>query len=191
MTLEPLVAAPDQAASPELRKMTQRFWIGAVLAVPVVILEMAGHLSGMALHRLISPPASMWIQFALGTPVVLWAGWPLLERGAESVRNRSLNMFSLIALGIGAAYLYSLAASFAPGLFPAALKQKDGMVPVYYEAAAVITVLVLLGQVLELRARERTGGAIRALLKLAPNTAIRIRAGGDGRRDRARAGAGR
>ena len=128
---------------------------------------------------LISPPASMWIQFALGTPVVLWAGWPLLERGAESVRNRSLNMFSLIALGIGAAYLYSLAASFAPGLFPAALKQKDGMVPVYYEAAAVITVLVLLGQVLELRARERTGGAIRALLKLAPNTAIRVRAGGD------------
>ena len=106
---------------------------------------------------------------------MLWAGWPLLERGWASVRNRSLNMFSLIALGIGAAYFYSLAASFAPGLFPAALQQ-DGMIAVYYEAAAVITVLVLLGQVLELRARERTGGAIRALLKLAPKTARRIHA---------------
>ena len=179
MTLEPLVAAQDQAASPELRNMTQRFWVGAVLAAPVVILEMAGHLVGMELHRAISPSTSLWIQFALGTPVVLWAGWPLLERGAESVRNRSLNMFSLISLGIGASYLYSLAASFAPGLFPAALKQRDGMIPVYYEAAAVITVLVLLGQVLELRARERTGGAIRALLKLAPKTALRIRAGAD------------
>jgi Cu+-exporting ATPase len=179
MTLEPLVATQDHGANPELRNMTQRFWIGATLAVPTVILEMTGHLSGMALHRYISPSTSMWIQFALGTPVVLWAGWPLLERGAASVRNRALNMFSLIALGIGAAYLYSLAASFAPGLFPAALKQKDGMIPVYYEAAAVITVLVLLGQVLELRARERTGGAIRALLKLAPKSALRIRAGAD------------
>ena len=178
MTLEPLLATQDSGASPELRNMTRRFWIGAVLAVPMVILEMGGHVSGMGLHRYLSPSTSMWVQFALGTPVVLWAGWPLLERGVASVRNRSLNMFSLIALGIGAAYLYSVAATFAPGLFPAGLKQKDGMIPVYYEAAAVITVLVLLGQVLELRARERTGGAIRALLKLAPKTAWRLRADG-------------
>jgi len=179
MTLEPLVATQDGGASPELRDMTRRFWIGATLAVPTVILEMAGHVSAIGLHRHLSASASMWIQLALGTPVVLWAGWPLLERGAASVRHRSLNMFSLIALGIGAAYLYSLAASFAPGLFPAGLRQEGGLIPVYYEAAAVITVLVLLGQVLELRARERTGSAIRALLKLAPKIAWRIRAGGD------------
>jgi P-type Cu+ transporter len=178
MTLEPLVATQDGGESLELRDMTRRFWIGAALGVPMMILEMGGHISGMRLHRYLSPSASMWIQFALGTPVVLWAGWPLLERGVASVRNRSLNMFSLIVLGIGAAYLYSLAATFAPGLFPAGLKQKDGMIPVYYEAAAVITVLVLLGQVLELRARERTGSAIRALLKLAPKTAWRVRADG-------------
>ena len=178
MTLEPLVVTQEGGESHELRDMTRRFWIGGALAFPMVILEMGGHIAGMGLHRYLSPSASMWIQFALGTTVVLWAGWPLLERGVASVRNRSLNMFSLIALGISASYLYSLAASFAPGLFPAGLKQKDGMMPVYYEAAAVITVLVLLGQVLELRARERTGSAIRALLKLAPKTALRVRADG-------------
>jgi Cu+-exporting ATPase len=145
-----------------------------------VILEMTTHVSAGGLHHYLSPWVSMWMQFALGTPVVLWAGWPLLERGAASVRHRSLNMFSLIALGIGAAYLYSLAASFAPGLFPARLKQEGGMIPVYYEAAAVITVLVLLGQVLELRARERIGSAIRALLKLAPKTPWRLRVDGHG-----------
>src|SRR6202040_3581950 len=117
-------------------------------------------------------------EFVLATPVVLWAGSPFFERALASVRNRSLNMFSLIGLGIGAAYAYSLAATFAPGLFPEGLRQ-DGMVPVYYEAAAVITVLVLLGQVLELRARERTGGALRALLNLAPKTARRLRENGD------------
>jgi Cu+-exporting ATPase len=178
MGLEPLVATAEGGVNPELRDMTRRFWIGAALALPVLILEMTAHVAGMSLHRHLSPLASMWIQFALGTPVVLWAGWPLLERGVASVRHRSLNMFSLIALGIGAAYLYSLAASFAPSLFPAGLRQADGMIPVYYEAAAVITVLVLLGQVLELRARERTGGAIRALLKLAPRSAWRLRADG-------------
>ena len=179
MALEPLVATQEGASSPELRDMTRRFWIGAALAVPMVILEMAAHVPALGLHRYISPSVSMWVQFALGTPVVLWAGWPLLERGAASVRHRSLNMFSLIALGISAAYLYSIAASFAPGLFPEGLKQEGGLIPVYYEAAAVITVLVLLGQVLELRARERTGSAIRALLKLAPKTAWRVHAGGN------------
>jgi Cu+-exporting ATPase len=178
MALEPLVATAVSGESPELRDMRRRFWIGAALALPVVIIEMTAHLAGMRLHRYLPAQAAMWVQFALATPVVLWAGWPLLQRGADSVRHRSLNMFSLIALGIGASYLYSLAASFAPGLFPAGLQQKDGMIPVYYEAAAVITVLVLLGQVLELRARERTGGAIRALLKLAPKIAWRLRADG-------------
>ena len=177
MALEPLVATEAGGASPELADMARRFWIGAALALPVVILEMSAHAPG--LHRYLSAQASMWIQFALATPVVLWAGWPLLERGWASVGHRSLNMFSLIALGMGAAYLYSLAASFAPGLFPASLKQEGGTVPVYYEAAAVITVLVLLGQVLELRARETTGSAIRALLNLAPKVARRLRADGN------------
>ena len=159
--------------------MTRRFWIGAALAVPVVILEMGAHVPGLNLHHFVAPQLSIWVQFLLATPVVLWAGWPFFVRGWASVRNRSLNMFSLIALGIGTAYLYSLAATFAPSLFPENLRQ-DGVIPVYYEAAAVITVLVLLGQILELRAREQTGGAIRALLNLAPKTARRIRAdGGD------------
>ncbi|HEX3506455.1 MAG TPA: heavy metal translocating P-type ATPase [Xanthobacteraceae bacterium] len=174
MALEPAGVAADAGPNPELIDMTRRFWIGAALAAPTMILEMAGHFPGLDLHHYISPQISVWIQFVLATPVVLWAGWPFLERGVASVRNRSLNMFSLIALGVGAAYLYSLAATFVPGLFPDTLRQ-DGVIPVYYEAAAVITVLVLLGQVLELRAREQTGGAIRALLNLAPKTARRIR----------------
>jgi Cu+-exporting ATPase len=158
--------------------MTRRFWIGAALAVPTVILEMGAHFPGFNLHHYVSPQISIWLQFLLATPVVLWAGWPFFVRGWASVRNRSLNMFSLIALGVGAAFLYSLAATFAPGLFPDSLRQ-DGVIPVYYEAAAVITVLVLLGQVLELRAREQTGGAIRALLNLAPKKARRIRDDGN------------
>ena len=178
MTLEPLVATEQAGPSAELRDMTRRFWIGAILTAPVVVLEMGAHLTGLELHRYVSPFVSMWIQILLATPVVLWAGWPLFGRGWASVVNRSLNMFSLIALGIGTAYGYSLVASFSPGLFPQDLRQ-DGMVPVYYEAAAVITVLVLLGQVLELRAREQTGGAIRALLNLAPKTARRLRDGSD------------
>jgi len=147
--------------------------------VPMLILEMGSHFPGLNLHHYVSPQVSVWIQFALGTPVVLWAGWPFFERGWASVRNRSLNMFSLIALGVGAAYVYSLAATFAPGFFPEGLRQEGGMMAVYYEAASVITVLVLLGQVLELRAREKTGSAIRALLKLAPKTARRIRSSGE------------
>jgi Cu+-exporting ATPase len=173
MALEPVNVGEEAGPSAELIDMTRRFWIGAVLAVPTVILEMGGHLPGLNLHRYVSPQVSVWMQFLLATPVVLWAGWPFFVRGWASVRNRSLNMFSLIALGIGAAYAYSLAATFAPGLFPETLRI-DGVVPVYYEAAAVITVLVLLGQVLELRAREQTGSAIRALLNLAPKTARRI-----------------
>jgi P-type Cu+ transporter len=177
MALEPLTQTEETRANPELIDLTRRFWVGAALSVPVVVLEMGGHARGLNLHHFISAFVSVWLQFLLATPVVLWAGWPFFLRGGASLRNRSLNMFSLIALGIGAAFLYSLVATFAPGLFPESLRQ-DGVVPVYYEAAAVITVLVLLGQVLEVRAREQTGGAIRALLKLAPNTARRIRADG-------------
>ena len=174
MALEPVLAAVHSGGSAELIDMTRRFWIGVVLAIPVFVLEMGAHLPGLELHRFVSPQRSIWIQFALASPVVLWAGWPFFVRGWASVKNRSLNMFSLIALGVGAAYLYSLAATFAPQFFPLSLRQ-SGVVPVYYEAAAVITVLVLLGQVLELRAREKTGSAIRALLDLAPKMARRLR----------------
>jgi P-type Cu+ transporter len=178
MALEPITASEHTGNNPELIDMTRRFWIGAALALPVVVLEMGAHIPRLNLHHLISPLVSVWLQFLFATPIVLWAGWPFIERGWTSLRNRSLNMFTLIALGIGAAYLYSLVATFAPGLFPENLRQDD-IVPVYYEAAAVITVLVLLGQVLELRAREQTGGAIRALLNLAPKTARRIRDDGN------------
>jgi Cu+-exporting ATPase len=176
MALEPVNAAAA-AHNPELRDMTRRLWVGAVLAAPTFMLEMSTHFPLVGLHRYLSAHASGWIEFALGTPVVLWAGWPFFERAWASLLNRSLNMFSLIAVGVGAAYLYSLAATFLPGLFPPTLRH-DGTLPVYYEAAAVIIVLVLLGQVLELRAREKTSDAIRALLKLAPKVAHRIGAGG-------------
>ena len=179
MALEPLQPTKEGTVSPELRDLTLRFWIGAALALPVLFLEMGSHLPGVNLHHYVSPEVSMWMQFAIGTPVVLWAGWPLLRRGVDSVRLRSLNMFSLIALGIGTAYLFSPAATFTPTLFPAGLRGEGGVVPVYYEAAAVITVLVLLGQVLELHAREATGGAIRALLNLTPKIARRLRADGN------------
>ena len=177
MALEPIGVTAQAGASATLIDMTRRFWVSAALAVPTLILEMAAHFPALGLHHYLSAQASVWIQFVLGTPVVLWAGWPFFERGWASVRHRSLNMFSLIALGIGAAYLYSLVATFLPGVFPAGLRH-EGVIPVYYEAAAVITVLVLLGQVLELRAREKTSGAIRALLKLAPKIAHRMTAGG-------------
>jgi P-type Cu+ transporter len=174
MALEPLHPVSEDAATPGLRDMMRRFWIGSTLSAPLVLWEMASHLPGIALHHYVSPATVIWLEFALGTPVVLWGGWPFFVRAWASVRNRSLNMFSLIALGVGAAYLYSLVATFAPGFFPPSLRQIDGVVPVYYEAAAVITVLVLLGQVLELRARDKTGSAIRAMLNLAPKTAHRI-----------------
>jgi Cu+-exporting ATPase len=178
MTLEPAGIPEAQATSPELKDMTRRFVVGTVLATPIVVLEMGGHLSALNVEHYVSMAASMWIQFALATPVVLWCAWPFFQRAWVSVLNRSPNMFTLIALGVSASYLYSLAATFAPALFPAGLRLDGDLVPVYYEAAAVVTVLVLLGQVLELRAREKTGGAIRALLKLAPKKARRIRAGG-------------
>ncbi|MBP6877573.1 MAG: copper-translocating P-type ATPase [Phenylobacterium sp.] len=178
MALEPEVVTAEEAPNPELADMTRRFWVSLVLTIPVFTLEMGGHLLG---HRfMLSPTLSNWIQFALATPVVLWGGWPFFVRGWASLRARSLNMFTLIAMGVGVAWLYSLAAVLAPGAFPEAFRRSDGSVPVYFEAAAVITVLVLLGQVLELRARERTSGAIKALLNLAPKTARRIRDdGGD------------
>jgi P-type Cu+ transporter len=178
MALEPVGVTEESGPSAELIDMTRRFWIGAALAVPVVILDMAADLPGFNLGHYVGRAIVSWTQFVLATPVVLWAGWPFFERAWASVRNRSLNMFSLIALGIGASYAYSLVATFAPGVFPEGLR-RDGMVAVYYEAAAVITVLVLLGQVLELRARERTGSALRALLNLAPKTARRLRENGD------------
>jgi Cu+-exporting ATPase len=178
MALEPLEVTAEAGPNHELIDMTRRFWVGLALALPVVVLEMGAHVPGLGLHSVVSPTASTWIQFLLATPVVLWAGWPFFVRGWQSVVNRSLNMFSLIALGTGAAYLYSVVATFAPGLFPEGFRGMDGTVAVYFEAAAVITVLVLLGQVLELRAREQTGGAIRALLDLAPKTARRIRPDG-------------
>ncbi len=177
MALEPL--SPDAGVeSAELRDMTRRFWIGLALSAPLVLWEMLSHVPGAMIHHQIAPSLATWLEFALATPVVLWGGWPFFVRAWVSVRNRSLNMFSLIALGVGAAYLYSLVATVAPGLFPRSLQTDEGIIPVYYEAAAVITVLVLLGQVLELRAREKTSGAIRALLNLAPKTARRIRDNG-------------
>ena len=179
MTLEPVEATVDVGESRELADMTRRFWVGLVLTLPVFVLEMGGHIPALGLDSLVPPRISNWIQFALSTPVVLWAGWPFFERAWASVMHRSLNMFSLIALGTGSAYLYSLFATFAPDMFPVGFREMGGTVAVYFEAAAVITVLVLLGQVLELHAREQTGGAIRALLKLAPKTARRLNAGGD------------
>jgi Cu+-exporting ATPase len=172
MALEPVLAAADQGDSPELRDMTRRFWMSAALTVPVFALEMGGHLTN--LNHLLGQKVSNWIQLLLGTPVVLWAGWPFFVRAVASVRNRNLNMFSLIALGTGAAWLYSVVGTVAPQLFPSELRLADGAVPIYFEAAAVITVLVLLGQVLELRAREKTSGAIKALLGLAPKTAVKV-----------------
>jgi len=179
MTLVPLKATADIGPSRERANMTWRFWVGLTLALPVVVLEMGGHIPALGLDDIVTPHLSNWIQFVLSTPVVWWAGWPFFERAWASVVHRSLNMFSLIALGTGAAYIYSLFAIFAPGLFPAGFHGMGGNVAVYFEAAAVVIVLVLLGQVLELRAREQTGGAIRALLKLAPKTAHRVRAGGE------------
>ncbi|MBV8793315.1 MAG: heavy metal translocating P-type ATPase [Hyphomicrobiales bacterium] len=177
MTLEPEVAAEEAGPNAELIDMTRRLWVAVALSVPVFVLAMGAHLTD--LHALLPEALSNWIQLALATPVVLWAGWPFFERGWASVRNRSLNMFTLIAMGIGVAWAYSVVATVAPGLFPPEFRAMGGAVAVYFEAAAVITTLVLLGQVLELRAREQTGGAIRALLDLAPKIARLVHADGD------------
>jgi P-type Cu+ transporter len=176
MTLEPEVASLDAPPNAELADMTRRFWVGLVLALPAVVLEMGGHLvSG---HGWVDQTLSNWIQLVFATPVVLWAGGPFFVRGWQSLRTRNLNMFTLIAMGTGVAYVYSVVGTVIPESFPVAFRGHGGAVAVYFEAAAVITVLVLLGQVLELRAREATSGAIKALLELAPKTARRI--GDDG-----------
>jgi Cu+-exporting ATPase len=169
MALEPEVASLDAPPNPELADMTRRFWVGLALALPAVVLEMGGHLA--AGHGLIDQTLSNWIQLVFATPVVVWAGWPFFVRGWQSLLTRNLNMFTLIAMGTGVAYGYSLVGTIAPNVFPATFRGHGGAVSVYFEAAAVITVLVLLGQVLELRAREATSGAIKALLQLAPKTA--------------------
>jgi Cu+-exporting ATPase len=176
MALEPELATAASGPNPELIDMTRRFWVGLALSIPVVILEMGGHLVGG--HEWIDQSLSNWIQFVLATPVVVWAGWPFFVRGWKSIVSRNLNMFTLIAMGTGVAWVYSVVATALPGAFPSTFRGHDGAVAVYFEAAAVITVLVLLGQVLELRAREATSGAIKALLDLAPKTARRIRADG-------------
>ena len=176
MALEPMTPTLNDGPSSEYADMKRRFVIGLILALPVVALEMGGHLTG--LRHLLDGKIANLIQMALATPVVLWAGWPFFERGWASVTSRHLNMFTLIAMGTGVAWLYSVAATLAPGIFPAAFRAADGAVAVYFEAAAVITVLVLLGQLLELRARETTSGAIRALLDLSPKLARRVRVDG-------------
>ncbi|MEQ8228801.1 MAG: heavy metal-binding domain-containing protein, partial [Rhodospirillales bacterium] len=168
MALEPMGVPADNGPNPELIDMTRRFWIGAVLTVPLVIMAMGEMIPGLQLGRWLPMTVSVWVQFALATPVVLWAGLPFFARGWASVRSRHLNMFTLIALGVGVAYVYSAVAVLAPGIFPPAFRSEHGLVAVYFEAAAVIVVLVLLGQVLELRAREGTGQALRALLDLTP-----------------------
>jgi len=177
MALEPAEISLDDGPNEELVDMTRRLWIGGALSVPLVALDMGGHL--FDLHRFLAHGLVPWLLMAMATPVVLWAGWPFFVRGWQSVRTGHLNMFTLIALGTGVAWAYSVIATLAPGLFPAGLRGADGMVPVYFEPAAVIVVLVLVGQVLELRARDATGGAIKALLGLAPRTALRVDANGN------------
>ncbi len=175
MALEPELVTLDSAPNPELIDFTRRFWIGLVLALPAIVLDMGAHITG---HDLMQARFSHALQFVFATPVVAWAAYPFFERGWQSLVTRHLNMFTLIAIGTGVAYAYSVVATFAPDLFPDSVRSHDGTVPVYFEAAAVITVLVLLGQVLELRAREATSGAIKALLDLAPKTARRINSDG-------------
>ena len=176
MALEPLEPSLDDQPNPELVDMSRRLWISAALSIPLVILTLGTEIFGW---QLVPINVSIWLQLALATPVVLWGGWPFFERFWASLKSRNLNMFTLIGLGVGVAYGYSLVATFAPGVFPLSLRTMDGMVPVYFEAAGVITTLVLLGQVLELRARSATGKAIRALLGLAPKTARRVKDGQD------------
>ncbi|MBA6420944.1 heavy metal translocating P-type ATPase [Pseudomonas sp. 5Ae-yellow] len=177
MALEPEEVTADTGPSAELQDMQRRFWLGLVFALPVFLMEMGGHIFGW--HQLMAPQLSNWVQLVLATPVVLWAGWPFFVRGWRSLRSRNLNMFTLIAIGTGTAWVFSVVATLIPEVFPLAFRQADGSVAVYFEAAAVVIVLVLLGQVLELRAREKTSGSIRALLDLAPATARRLDAQGD------------
>jgi Cu+-exporting ATPase len=180
MALEPLAPTATEEVNPELIDMTRRFRVAAVLTAPILVAAMAGHVPGVHLERIAPPTTLVWVQLALSAPVVLWAGWPFFVRGWRSVLDRSLNMFSLIALGVGVSWGTSVIAAVFPDLFPESFLGAGGEAPVYFESAAVIVTLVLLGQVLELRARSRTGAAIRALLGLAPKTARRVSAGGPG-----------
>ncbi len=174
MALEPMGALPEETDNAELIDFTRRLWVAAPLSLALLALDMGAHVFGVDLLPFLSPQAEQWLKLVLAIPAVLWCGWPFFERGLASLRSGWLNMFTLIALGTGAAFLYSVVATVAPGLFPAAMRDAHGLVPTYFEAAAVIVALVLLGQVLELRARAKTGGAIRALLDLAPKTALRV-----------------
>ena len=174
MALEPMGALPEDTDNPELIDFTRRLWVAAPLALALLAIDMGAHVFGVDLLPFISPEAQQWLKLGLAVPAVLWSGWPFFVRGVQSIRSGWLNMFTLIALGTGAAFLYSLLAVVAPGLFPPSMTDAHGLIPTYFEAAAVIVALVLLGQVLELRAREKTGGAIRALLDLAPKTALRV-----------------
>ncbi|HUO84288.1 MAG TPA: YHS domain-containing protein, partial [Thermoanaerobaculia bacterium] len=179
MDLEPRTLTGGDEENPELKDMSRRFWVSLVLTIPLVVLTMGRMIPGLEpVRELMAGRWGPWIELALATPVVLWSGWPFFERAWYSIVHRSLNMFTLIGLGTGVAYLYSLVATAAPNLFPATFRSEHGHVDVYYEAAAVIITLVLLGQVLELRARSRTGAAIRALLELAPKTARKVAADG-------------
>ena len=178
MALEPRTVLPEETPDPELLSMTRRFWVGVVLTLPLLFLGMSEMIPGQPLQHAVDPRVLAWVQLVLATPVVLWGGWPFFERGWASVRNRHLNMFTLIAIGTGAAYLFSIVATVAPGLLPHAFTGHGGAAPVYYEAAATIITLVLLGQVMELRARQATSGALRALLSLAPAVARRLREDG-------------
>ena len=177
MALEPTTVTLEEEANPELVDMTRRFWVGLAFGLPVFLLAMGGMLPGV--ESLLPAGLQPWIELVLASPVVLWAGLPFFQRAWQSLVTRNLNMFTLIGLGVSAAYLYSLVATLAPGIFPASFRGPEGEVAVYFEAAAVITVLVLLGQVLELKARAQTSGALRALLDLAPKTALRLGEGDD------------
>ena len=178
MALEPRTVSLEEEENPELAEMSRRFWVSVVLTLPLFLIGMAEMIPGADLDRLCSMQTWGWIELALATPVVLWGAWPFFVRGWQSIVNRSLNMFTLIALGVGVAYLFSVIATLFPDIFPHSFRDHGGSVPVYFEAAAVITTLVLLGQVLELQARSQTGAAIKALLGLAPKRARRVREDG-------------
>jgi Cu+-exporting ATPase len=178
MALEPRTVSLEEEENPELVDMARRFWVGVALTVPLLLIAMSDFVPGNPLERIVSMPVLGWVQFALATPVVLWGGWPFFVRGWQSIVNRSLNMFTLIGLGVSVAYVFSVIAKLFPEIFPPSFRDTAGGVPVYFEAAAAITTLVLLGQVLELRARSQTGAAIKALLGLAPKTARRLQEDG-------------
>ncbi|HET9362146.1 MAG TPA: YHS domain-containing protein, partial [Vicinamibacterales bacterium] len=177
MALEPMTVSVEEPENVELVDMTRRFKVSTALTVPLVLIAMRDLIPGQPLDQALTPTRLAWVELLLATPVVVWGGWPFFVRGWESLVNRNLNMFTLIAMGVGVAYDYSVIATLVPGIFPASFRGHHGTVDVYFEAAAVIVTLVLLGQVLELRARSRTGAAIRALLGLAPKTARRVRDG--------------